>query len=60
LYRSHNIMLINLGDWARLVARMREGRNALKILTAKLSGKRALRRFRPSEDNMLAMSIEVS
>ena len=56
MYRSHNIVRLIKSRklrWAAYVARMEKGRSAFKILTAKLTGNRPLRRPRLRwEDNI--------
>jgi len=44
--------------WAGHVARMEEGRNAFKILTAKPSGKRSLGRPRRRWEDNIRMDLE--
>ena len=61
VYRSPNIVrvvkTIRL-RWARHVARMEEGRSALKMLTGKPTGKRPLGRPRRRWDDNIRMYLE--
>ena len=61
LYRSPNIVrVINSRRliWAGHVARMVEGRSALKILTGKSTGKRPLGRPRRRWEDNIRMNLE--
>ena len=48
--------MYSLGFWAGLVARMEEGRSALKILAGKPTGKRPL--GRPKWENNIRVNIQ--
>jgi hypothetical protein len=61
LYRSPNIVKLIKSRrlrWAGHVARMEEGRNALKILTGKPTGKRPLGRPRRRWEDNIRMDLE--
>ena len=57
MYRSSNI--VRMIKWAGNLARMDEGRTALKILTGKLTRKRLLGRPRSRWDNILINLKEI-
>ena len=61
MYRSRNIIRVIKSRslrWAGHVARMEEGRNALKILTGKPTGKRPLGRPRRRFEVNIRMDLE--
>jgi hypothetical protein len=61
LYRSPNIVRVIKSRrlrWAVYVARMEEGRRALKISTDKPTGKRPLRRRRRGREDNIRMDLE--
>ena len=61
LYRSHNIFRMIKSRrlrWAGHVARIEEGRSAVKILTDKPTGKRPLGRPRRRRENSIRMDLE--
>ena len=61
MYRSPNIVRVIKSKrlrWAGHVARMEEGRSALKILTGKPTGKRPLGRPRRRCEDNIRMDIE--
>ena len=61
MYHSPNIVWVIKSTrlrWAGHVARMEEGRNAFKILTAKPSGKRSLGRPRRRWEDNIRMDLE--
>ena len=61
LYRSPNLVRVIKSrrlKWAGDVARMEEGRSALKMLTGKPTGKRPLGRPRRSWEHNIRMDLE--
>ena len=61
MYRSPNIVRVIkclILRWAGLVARMKEGRSAFKILTSKSSGKRPLGKRRHRWEDNVRIDLE--
>ena len=61
MYRSPNIVRVIKSRrlrWARHVARMKEGRNAFKIITSKPTGKRSLGRCKRRWEDNIRMDLE--
>ena len=61
MYRSPNIVRVIKSTrlrWAAHIARMEEGRSALKILTGKPTGKRPLGRPRRRWEDNIKMGLE--